>query len=464
MKKRSVITAAVLILMLAGSLTTASAQNWRSDVESLQTAFREVSRDVLPVVVSVNVVEVVEYQGFQNPFNFFFGWPFGQQNSPDDDESRQYRQEGLGSGVIVEKRGSSVYVLTNNHVVGSADEITITLYDGREYEARLIGGDPLKDLALVAFESDERIPVARLGDSDDTQVGDWVLAIGNPYGFESTVTAGIISAKGREQSPGGSSLTDYLQTDAAINQGNSGGALVNLDGEVIGINTWIASQTGGSIGLGFAIPINNAREAIEDFISMGSVQYGWLGVNMGDVSEDLKDEMRLDTDAGAFVFNVYVDSPAMNSGILPGDVILAVGGSAIDDSTDLTRTITGLDPEEIIEFLVEREGRERTIPVEIGLRNIEVQADTPRLWPGISVVPITDEIRDELGLSKNAGDLVVAYVHDSSIGLRTGDVIQTINRKNIRDMNDFYESVNRSDSLNFRILRQGYEMEIVLNK
>ena len=172
-----------------------------------------------------------------------------------------------------------VYVLTNNHVVQDADEIEVNLNDGRTFSGELVGGDPLRDLALVSFETQEEVPVAVLGDSSELWVGDWVLAIGNPLGFESTVTAGIVSAKGRHTQ--GQQFTDYIQTDASINRGNSGGALVNLDGEVIGINTFIASTSGGSIGLGFAIPINNARRAIDDFIDKGSVEYAWLGVNMG---------------------------------------------------------------------------------------------------------------------------------------------------------------------------------------
>jgi len=215
----------VVILATWIAVPPAQAQS-RDTARELQNAFREISAEVLPVVVQVNTVNIVERRTV-NPFEFFFRFP----NSPRDNEpfeNRPFRQEGLGSGVLVERRGDMVYVLTNNHVVEGADEIEVNLNDGRTFTGSLIGGDPLRDLALVGFETDEDVPVADLGDSDGVWVGDWVLAIGSPLGFEATVTAGIISAKGRKAS--GQNFTDYLQTDASINRGNSGGALVNLDG------------------------------------------------------------------------------------------------------------------------------------------------------------------------------------------------------------------------------------------
>ncbi len=227
---RVLFTAAVLFTALASLLVpvSAAAQS-RGAAYELQNAFREVSTKVLPVVVEVNTVNVIERRTV-NPFEFFFRFP----NSPQNKEpfnTQPFRQEGLGSGVVVDRRGDTVYVLTNNHVVDGADEIGVNLNDGRTFSAKLVGGDPLRDLALVSFETKEEVPVAVLGDSDDIWVGDWVLAIGNPLGFESTVTAGIVSAKGRNDS--GQNFTDYIQTDAAINRGNSGGALVNIEGEVI---------------------------------------------------------------------------------------------------------------------------------------------------------------------------------------------------------------------------------------
>lgn len=438
------------------------AQSWRNTVEDFQSAFREVSKQVLPVVVEIEVVEVIQLSGGESPRGFFF-WPFGRGDQ--NDSPREFRQNGLGSGVLVERRGETVYVLTNNHVVGTAEEINVKLYDGRSYSARLIGGDPLKDLALVAFDTREEIPLARLGNSERAQVGDWVLAVGNPYGFESTVTAGIVSAVGRKGMPGSRTLTDYIQTDAAINQGNSGGALVNLNGEVIGINTWIASQGGGSVGLGFAIPINNARKAISDFIERGSIQYGWLGVTLTDLNDDIREQMDLPAELkGVMVTNQFVPSPAMEGDLRPGDLIVRLNGQSIGNSDELTRGITALAPGEKAALQVIRNGKVIDLSITIGLRDLETRKERPRLWPGLSVIPLSEDIRRQLNIPKNSGQFVIAGVDDSSSGLRNGDVIKTVNKKNLKTLREFYDMVNKSDTLNLKVLRQGYEMDLEIRR
>src|SRR4030042_1727897 len=258
-------------------------------LQSLQNAFRAVAAKVLPSVVQVDVVDVVKNSGadFPNPFEFFFGPQRQRQGQP-----REFRQQGLGSGVVVRRNGEKLYVLTNDHVAGEAEQINIKLQDGRSYKAKLVGRDENKDLALVMFETRENIPVAEIGDSGSLMVGDWVLAVGSPLGFESTVTAGIVSAIGRRSVQGAAGFTDYIQTDAAINQGNSGGALVNIYGQVVGINSWIASTSGGNIGLGFAIPINNAKRAIDDFITKGRSEYGWIGINIGGLQPQAAEGLR----------------------------------------------------------------------------------------------------------------------------------------------------------------------------
>ena len=247
---------------IVNSPSTLATANQAEIARSFQQQFRTVASQTLPVVVEVNVVNRVTQRVGDSPLDFFFGNPRGGQ------QEREFEQPGMGSGVIVARDGTAVYVLTNHHVAGEADEIELVLSDGRSFEAEIVGSDALMDLALVTFETREEVPIAPLGDSSALMAGDWVFAVGNPLGFESTVTSGIISAVGRRPAVGSqiSGLTDYIQTDAAINQGNSGGALVNLAGEVVGVNTWIASQSGGSIGLGFAIPINNAKRAIDEFI------------------------------------------------------------------------------------------------------------------------------------------------------------------------------------------------------
>ena len=463
-----IITIATFILasLLVFTADSHAQSSSRDAALSLQSAFREVSAEVLPVVVQVNTVNVVERQSM-NPFEFFFRFPNSpERNREQEPDSREFRQQGLGSGVLVERRGNTVYVLTNNHVIENADEIEINLNDGRSFTGKLVGGDPLRDLALVSFDTREDIPLAKLGNSDDVWVGDWALAVGNPLGFESTVTAGIISAKGRQTQ--GQAFTDYIQTDASINRGNSGGALVNLDGEVIGINTFIASTSGGNIGLGFAIPINNARRSIDDFIEKGSVEYAWLGVNMGDVNQTIADEMDLDDREGAFIFNVYGDSPAMKAGIQPGDLITRVGGRTIGSSEDLSRTVASLRPGETVSVSLVRNGRMMNKSLSLAVRTIETDGMKVTIWPGFSAVPITSAIRDQMRIARNAGNVLIGgVVQDSAaaaLGLRSGDVIKSINRRNVRDLKHFYELINSEDRLEVKIVRQGDELEYILNK
>ena len=444
-----------------------------SDVDILevyQRNLREVAKVTLPVVVEIEVIERVSVpvRNIPSPFEFFFGTPDTQ--TPKGTEPRQYEQRGIGSGIIVRKDGNTVYVLTNNHVAGGADRISLRLYDGREYDAELVGSDANKDLALIKFQTDEVVPVAVLGNSDDVQVGDLVMAVGNPLGFESTVTSGMVSAVGREapRQNGMPLLTDYIQTDAAINQGNSGGALVNIHGEVIGINTWIASQTGGSIGLGFAIPVNNARRAIEQFISSGRVEYGWLGGNMANPPASPSDSLK-ESEGGAFVYSVFRGSPADEAGILPGDIIVRVNGSPIHTGNDLLHAVSELEPGTRNRFSVNRYGRSQIVVVETGSRPDEGSSgDT--LWPGLSVVEITDEIRRNMDLNSRSGDLIIGQVSPASpaatAGLQPGDIITRVNNESTESLLDFYRAINESadDEIVFRIRRNSTNLIIGLVK
>ncbi|MFW5844336.1 MAG: Do family serine endopeptidase [Spirochaetota bacterium] len=430
---------------------------------SLQNTFRRVAQDVLPVVVQVNTVQVVTQENPQNPFDFFFG-----PSPPDQNEEREFRRPGLGSGVIVRRDDNTVYALTNNHVVGDATEISITLSDQREFDAEIVGKDARTDLALVRFQTNEDLPLALLGDSDNLRVGDWVMAIGNPFGFESTVTAGIVSALGRRAAPGSSisGFTDYIQTDASVNPGNSGGALVNLDGEVIGINTWIASRTGGSVGIGFAIPINNAKRAIEDFISEGRIVYGWLGVSIQDVSEDvlphLAEDLGIDGTGGALVLNVHRGSPAERSGLRPGDFITRVGDTNVDDSIELTRVIGNIEPGRSVSFRFIRNGEEQTASVTLERRGTEEEvAESSDLWPGMLAIGITDELREQRQVPGNVEGVIVASVVPESpaavAGVRGGDIIVSVNDNAIDSVRQFYQEINNTagDEILFRIVRQG---------
>lgn len=459
---RKKVLAAFTMIALTVPVNSLFAQDLDSGavMQAYQDTLRRVSREVLPVVVEVEVVQRVTRRSSNrpSPLEFFFGRP-----SPDGGQQREFEQRGLGSGIIVRRDGDDVYVLSNDHVIGTADAINITLYDGRTFRASRVGSDPNTDLALIKFETDEDVPIARLGNSSEVEVGDFVLAVGNPLGFESTVTSGIVSAVGRQgpQRSGNTPLlTDYIQTDAAINRGNSGGALVNLRGEVIGINTWIASQTGGSIGLGFAIPVNIAHRTIDQFIETGSVQYGWLGVNMADPPASPSDSLR-ESQGGALVYNVYNDSPAHEAGIQPGDIIVRVGSAQIRNSNELLRAVTGLVPGERTRFELRRQGMTRTVHVDTGTRpSGEGGAAPTDLWPGMSIVEMTDEIRENLDLSSRGGDLIIGQVASGSpaatAGLRSGDIIVRVNNTDVSTLRDFYRELNvagKDDEVVFRVRR-----------
>ncbi len=429
---------------------------------SFQDQFRAVAANTLPIVVEVNVATTITQEVPVSPFQFFFGNPGQDQGQT---QKRQFTQRGLGSGVIVARNGNTVYVLTNNHVAGEADEIEIVLNDGRSYNAILVGGDELMDLALVSFETSDDVPIAVLGDSESLIVGDWVFAVGNPLGFQSTVTAGIVSAMSREAQPGSgmTGVTSYIQTDAAINQGNSGGALVNLDGEVVGINTWIASQNGGNIGLGFAIPINDAKRAITGFIADGAVSYSWLGVQTGSAGSELATDLGIGDVQGAFVFSVYEDSPAGMAGIMPGDVITQVGDTKIADSGDLVRTVALIQPGEDVSFVLERGGASMELTVRTARRETSSGTDASNLFPGFSVVPLSDEVRQQLSVNARTTGVVVAGVTTDSAaansGLRQGDIITAVNGKRVGTASDFYDVINGdAEELQFRVARGNTEV------
>lgn len=430
---------------------------------SLQNSFRSVAEKALPVVVELKIVEIRQQRAPDSrgwPWDFLF--PEENDNGNGDNQEREFRSQGLGSGVIVRNEGNKYYILTNDHVVGEADEIIAVLNDGKEFTATLVGKDPRKDLALVMFESEQgNIPIAELGDSDDTQVGDWVLAVGSPFGFVSSVTAGIVSAKGRSGPQG--NISDFIQTDAAINRGNSGGALVNIHGEVVGINTWIAAPTGGSIGLGFSIPINNAKKTIDDFITKGKVEYGWLGVTVGDVNRELAEELGIEETKGAFIHNVYIDSPADKGGIRPGDFITQINDTKVTSRDEVVRKVGDLEAGDTASFEVNRFGNTRTVKVKIGERkdSEEILSNQKKLWPGMIVVPLDEEVRQQLELDDSQNGVLIANVDRGTKtyigGIRNYDVVTEINDKKIETIEDFYELIgdNSIDEFKISYLREG---------
>ncbi len=474
----------------SGTLTSAPNQQALAEatrnLETIQYSFREVAKKVLPVVVEIDVTEVVKQQvpQLQSPFDWFFNQPPGGNKGGE----RQFRRSGLGSGILVKKSGGAYYILTNNHVVDGATNISVKLFDQRTFKATVVGTDPRRDLAVVSFDSREPIPLADLGDSNELQVGDIVLAVGNPLGFENTLTMGIVSALGR-RGPSGQVApnTDYIQTDAAINQGNSGGALVNVKGEVVGINTWIAAPTGGNVGLGFAIPVNNAKKAIEDFIAKGKVEYGWLGVMPDDIlaSDPSTDsypgvarDLGVSGIKGALVINVYRNSPAEKAGMLPGDYITRVNGQDIPDRDHLIQTVGDLVAGRPYDFDIIRYGEKTRLSVRLGVRPDDTSDVTSYkyLWPGVTVVRVNDQIRQDAGIQKGLDGVVVAYLPGSDsadnespasiAGLRPGDVISQINGREVRTIMDFYKLLNDGGKkdVTFKVNRKGTDVTIGLGK
>jgi len=445
---------ALSILLVSCASAAGKAGEKTESIESLQRSFRSVASEVLPVVVEVTVVEVKKQKTPEGGSIPFLPWNFGPE---EEGEEKEFRDQGLGSGVIVQKNNGNYYVLTNDHVVGEADEINITLFDGRSFIGSLVGRDERKDLALIQFENeDNSIPIANMGDSDTLMVGDWVLAVGNPYGFESTVTAGIVSAIGR-RGPF-DNISDFIQTDAAINQGNSGGALVNIYGELVGINTWITTPTGGSIGLGFAIPVNNAKKAIQDFMQYGEVRYGWLGVSIYDILPSIAKNMGVEIQKGAFIYHVFVGSPADKGGLQPGDIILTVNGEEVKDVDKLILQVGDLPPKEMARFTLNRFGKiiERDVIIGTRVDAESINELNRNIWPGITILPLGFELNKNLGLPKDKLGVIIREVEKASkmdeAGVRVGDIIAKINNKPVETIKDFYTVINEKDKNSFVLL------------
>ncbi len=397
-------------------------------------AFAQVAKTVKPSVVTIKSTQMVRTEIPEFWQHFF--------NVPEEQIRR-----GLGSGVIVNADG---YIVTNNHVVQDADEIQVTIGKD-EYDAEIIGRDPESDLAVIKIEAKNLQPI-KLGDSDELEVGEWVLAIGNPFSelLDQTVTAGIVSAKGRTNLTHGEiPFEDFIQTDAAINPGNSGGALVNLHGELVGINSMIFSRSGGNVGIGFAIPINLVKNVMEQLINSGKVARGWLGVYIGPLDADMAEALGLDEPKGALVNQVTKDSPADDAGLTEGDVILSVNGKKIDDSNELVNVIANYPPGEKVKVTVWRDGKKKEIKVELGERPVSEaltreNAEKVENVLGLTVDNLTPENmrRFDVDYEGETGVIVVGVRQGSPAakeGIRAGDLIVSINRKTVEKVSDFTE-------------------------
>ncbi len=440
-----------MVLLLLFTIPSAQADPLNV-AEQLEAQFVEVSRRVGPAVVSI-ATEVTErmrirrgasslgpFSGFEEDFfDRFFEDFFGSQ------PEREFKKRGLGTGVIIDADG---YILTNEHVVHGADKMTVHLPDGREFKGKLQGADLRSDLAVIKIEA-KNLPMVQLGDSDRVKSGQWAIAVGNPFGWavgsaEPTVTVGVVSALGRSIQVGRADrdYTELIQTDAAINPGNSGGPLVNLAGEVIGINVAIFSTTGGYQGVGFAIPSNRAKAVLGDLILGKKVLYGWLGINVQDVTEELAQHFGLESKEGVIVAKVLPDSPGDQGGLKDGDVIRVYDGQPVKEVRDLLKRISQTPVGKRVTLGVLRDNRPVKVTVEIGERpgESELEDKAGETWRGMTVGPLTPELAERLGLPEKAG-VVIRGVEPGSAaeeaGLREGDLIFGINRLLIDSVADF---------------------------
>jgi serine protease Do len=454
--------------MVGTSLAARDAPFWTetrpTQVPAVQVPnFAELAEHLKPSVVNISTTQVVKGQrrstprlpfpnpfGERDPFEEFFERFFGGENP-----QREFRRRSLGSGIIIHHEG---YIVTNNHVVENASDIKISLSDKEEYDAKVVGRDPRTDVALIKIEAKKDLPAVALGDSGQLRVGEWVMAIGNPFGLGHTVTTGIVSAKGRIIGAG--PYDDFIQTDASINPGNSGGPLFNMNGEVVGINTAIVA-TGQ--GIGFAIPINVAKDLLVSLREKGRVVRGWLGVQVQRVTPDLAKSFGLDRERGALVADVMPDTPASKAGIERGDVIVEFNGRKIDEMNDLPRIVASTPPNTDVPMKILRKGQEKVVQVKVAeLKEEQVAAGggTPEESLGMAVQELTPEIARSLGVSESKG-LVVTNVDDGSpadeAGIRRGDVIVEVNQKKVENLRDYRAAlgqVGSKDSL-LLLVRRG---------
>ena len=452
---------AASILLLAPFISQAQTSK---DIELLDRsakAFSRVVKNVRPAVVHIAVTSTVdmntEYEQFFNHpfFERFFGpdYPFRDPNR------RKRQQQGAGSGFIIDKEG---HILTNNHVIEKANKITVTLADKSQVEATLIGADPKSDVALIKIDVDHDLPTVEMGDSQALEVGEWVIAIGNPFGLNQTVTVGVVSATGRSR-VGINEYENFIQTDAAINPGNSGGPLLNIRGQVVGINSALYSRTGGYMGIGFAIPINMAKYINEQLMAHGKVTRGYLGVGIQDVDEGLAESFGLDKAGGVLITEVQDDTPASRAGIKSQDVIVKLDGTDLKDTQDLRNRIAQTIPGTTVALGIVRDGKPIELqakigeqPADFGIASRSMPDQNPLSPFGLVVQELTPDLAEQLGFKGREG-LVISEVAPGSaaaeIGLRSGYLIEEVQKVKVTSLEELRQVMQQSETSDRVLLR-----------
>lgn len=437
------------------------------------SAFSNVVKVISPLVVNISTTKTITKKDTA-PLSHFFDSPFQDFFEPFN-MPKKWKEESLGSGVLVSQDG---YIITNNHVVEKSDEIKVTLYGQQTYTGKIIGTDPKTDIAVIKISADN-LPSIKWGDSDGLRVGEFVLAFGNPFSLGHTVTMGIVSALGRAN-VGIADYEDFIQTDAAINPGNSGGPLVNIKGELVGINTAIFSKTGGYQGIGFAVPSNMARSVMTQLINEGKVTRGWLGVTIQNLTPELSKEFGLKNTTGALVTDIFDDSPASKAGLKRGDVVIEVNGKKIKNVENLRNMVSQSKIGKKIKVTALRNSKKLVLNAVIS----EFPQDMARTMPedktetmpeeknelaGFNVMDLTSEIAKQLGLSRTESGVVIVKVDPYSpagdAGLKKGDVIQEINKKRIKNLNEFNKitpHIRKGDTLLLFINRGGNKFYVTL--
>ncbi|MCA9245834.1 MAG: DegQ family serine endoprotease [Planctomycetales bacterium] len=451
-------------------------------------AFNQAAETLEPSVVSISSIKRARVRSNRRPtpqdipeqFRPFFEDDMFNRFFQFDGPQREYEQQGQGTGVIISRDG---YVLTNNHVVDGADELTVTLFDNRELKAAVVGTDPKTDLAVLKVDA-QGLVAARLGDRSDVSVGQWVLAIGSPFGLKQTVTAGIVSAVGRAN-VGITDYEDFIQTDAAINPGNSGGPLVNLQGEVIGINTAIASRSGGYMGIGFAIPMRQARSIIDAIIEKGHVDRGWLGAAIQDLTKELADSFNFRSETGVLISDVVPDGPAAKAGIRSGDIVMEINKVPLRDANHLRNVVAATQPDSMANLTIFRDGKPQRIQVRIGLlptdprlaaldRGTDDDGNAPAEEKsldelGLTGQSLTAETAEALGYNRNEKGFVITGVSSGGLaqraGLRRGDVVVSADGQDVRSAADFsaaLEDASLADGLRLQLKRDGFRRFVII--